>query len=501
MRAGTRRLSARHSTPGWYPQKRRSHSPSRTQARPEARRGDAGPNRPRGSRRGWAPKSAGKTSRVWRSRSRARGSRGRRTGWLISLTLGSLLGGQRRRCLLPHHQHLLQLAKAHRRCELHCQEESGAFAMHAAYGADQEPARKDTVETGGDDGVMGPDVLGAVHVLHDDSVIDHSGDDATGTRTLVKPIERGVVIVDQQDPRGVWTGLYDPAHHTLVREHGHPRSEAAGRALPQNERVRDSGCVAPDHVGRDRIGSQHIAQLEQFGKVAIFGLQFGHPRLFSLDSGELGDQALVFLAHVHQVQVIVIDRAQAGAEVGGSGLDRAQDLEHSARGCADAITLPHACSHQIEREDDQCAAGQNHTVAPQKGTLHLNATRSGGTASGVHPTPHSTVTPRNSDNSSSALPAPITTAVSGSSASVTGNPTSSRSSTSRLRSRAPPPASIMPLSIMSEASSGGVRSSAMRTDSIICRTGSWSASRISSSVISISFGTPATRSRPRISMV
>src|ERR1019366_4095832 len=54
---------------------------------------------------------------------------------------------------------------------------------------------------------------------------------------------------------------------------------------------------------------------------------------------------------------------------------------------------------------------------------------------------------------------------------------------------------------MSEASSGEVRSSAIRTDSTTWRTGSISASRISSSVISIVFGTPATRSRPLISMV
>src|SRR5215831_20182253 len=132
--------------------------------------------------------------------------------------------------------------------------------MHAAYGADQEPAWKDTVETRGDDGVMGLDVLGAVYVLHDDSVIDQPGDDAAGTRTLVEPIERGVMIVDQQDPRGVGTGLYDPAHHAFVREHGHPGSESAGRALPQNERVRYSGCVAPDHVGRDRVRSQRVPQ-------------------------------------------------------------------------------------------------------------------------------------------------------------------------------------------------------------------------------------------------
>src|SRR5262245_47787956 len=71
------------------------------------------------------------------------------------------------------------------------------------------------------------------------------------------------------------------------------------------------------------------------------------------------------------------------------------------------------------------------------------------------------------DNSSSALPAPITTAVNGSSATTTGSPVSSRNKTSRLRKSAPPPASTIPLSTISDANSGGVRSKAIRTASTI----------------------------------
>jgi hypothetical protein len=63
---------------------------------------------------------------------------------------------------------------------------------------------------------------------------------------------------------------------------------------------------------------------------------------------------------------------------------------------------------------------------------------------------------------------------------MTGRPVSSRSSTSRFFSSAPPPVSTMPLSTMSADSSGGVRSRALRTASTMALMGSARASRISS---------------------
>ena len=67
-------------------------------------------------------------------------------------------------------------------------------------------------------------------------------------------------------------------------------------------------------------------------------------------------------------------------------------------------------------------------------------------------------------------------------------------------SNAPPPASTMPLSMMSLASSGGVRSSVMCTASTIELIGSASASRASSELMVMVFGTPATKSRPLTSI-
>ena len=66
-------------------------------------------------------------------------------------------------------------------------------------------------------------------------------------------------------------------------------------------------------------------------------------------------------------------------------------------------------------------------------------------------------------------------------------------------SRAPPPASTMPCSMMSAASSGGVLSRVTFTASTMVDTGSSMASRISSVDVTIVLGRPVTRSRPRIS--
>src|SRR5205807_2681824 len=108
---------------------------------------------------------------------------------------------------------------------------------------------------------------------------------------------------------------------------------------------------------------------------------------------------------------------------------------------------------------------------------------------------------RRMSSSSSAFPAPMTTELSGSSARKTGRPVSSRKSASRFFSNAPPPASTMPRSAMSPASSGGVRSRVTLTASTMALTGSASASRISSELTVSVRGTPATRSRPLMSIV
>ena len=69
------------------------------------------------------------------------------------------------------------------------------------------------------------------------------------------------------------------------------------------------------------------------------------------------------------------------------------------------------------------------------------------------------------------------------------------SSSSPLKS-APPPVSTIPRSTTSAASSGGVRSSTLCTASTICPVTSFKASRVSSEVTRIVFGSPVTRSRP-----
>ena len=103
-------------------------------------------------------------------------------------------------------------------------------------------------------------------------------------------------------------------------------------------------------------------------------------------------------------------------------------------------------------------------------------------------------------NSSSERPEPTATQVSGESASCAGIWHSSRMRWSMPWSSAPPPARVMPRSMMSPASSGGVRSSVSLTAPTIWLTGSESASRTSAAVSMIVFGRPETMSRPRISV-
>jgi hypothetical protein len=91
-------------------------------------------------------------------------------------------------------------------------------------------------------------------------------------------------------------------------------------------------------------------------------------------------------------------------------------------------------------------------------------------------------------------------AVSGSSSTWIGSPVSWLSMSSRPRMSAPPPVITMPRSTMSDASSGGVISSARRTASTICWMGSWMASRISCECTRTVFGMPDTRSRPLTSI-
>ena len=87
-------------------------------------------------------------------------------------------------------------------------------------------------------------------------------------------------------------------------------------------------------------------------------------------------------------------------------------------------------------------------------------------------------------------PEPTATHVSGLSARCTGICVSWRSRSSRPCSSAPPPASTMPRSMMSAASSGGVLSSVDLIASMIWETGSSSARRTSSDEMTTVFGRP-----------
>ena len=98
---------------------------------------------------------------------------------------------------------------------------------------------------------------------------------------------------------------------------------------------------------------------------------------------------------------------------------------------------------------------------------------------------------------SNAIPAPRATANSGSAASLTGMPVSARILSGNPTSKEPPPARVMPRSMMSADNSGGVLSRVIFTASTMEATGSSIASRISTVLITTGRGSPVTKSRPR----
>ncbi|CDA79651.1 putative uncharacterized protein [Clostridium sp. CAG:242] len=101
---------------------------------------------------------------------------------------------------------------------------------------------------------------------------------------------------------------------------------------------------------------------------------------------------------------------------------------------------------------------------------------------------------------SRSLPVPAATQSSGFSATCTGIPVSLEISWSSPRSSAPPPVRVIPWSMMSADSSGGVRSRVVRIASSTDMTESASASRTSSGCSIMFFGRPSTRFLPLISI-
>src|SRR5271169_6096048 len=99
--------------------------------------------------------------------------------------------------------------------------------------------------------------------------------------------------------------------HTLKREHRHPRAEPAGAALTDDERARETAGVAPDNVGGDRIAAENIAQVEQLGEVAIFGLELDQAALISPQLGELGLEAFVVAPDVDQIEIVAHEAGAA----------------------------------------------------------------------------------------------------------------------------------------------------------------------------------------------
>src|SRR3954452_3706775 len=352
--------------------------------------------------------------------------------------------------------------------------------------ADRDAAREDAVDAGGQHAVAGPhlglqgDVVelqpappaGAAHHPLAAGAQDHAA-------------HRGGAVGEELD-LGIGTGDGD-----------HPADQPAGRehrlvlARPFLARVEDHGAQPrgvvdvddvdrPDAAGGRGGGAHGVPQAEHLP------LDVGQPQQAQAQDLDLLVEAPVLLeqgaAQLHPLAGVVEpfgDRRHAA----GHGAQQAQ-----AHGLQPRLAGPRPLDRQVDelahQHDDQHPAGA--------ALVHSLRTGIPG---------YRMETLRSRSMSESTLPVPSTTEASGSSASTTGRPVSSRSRWSRLRSSAPPPERTIPLSMMSADSSGGVRSRAMRTASTMVATGSASASRISSSEIVSVLGTPSTRSRPLISIL
>src|SRR5260370_36899204 len=139
--------------------------------------------------------------------------------------------------------------------------------------------------------------------------------------------------------------------------------------------MREAGRVAADHVGGDRIQAEYVLELKQLAQVPILSLEFGQTRLIAFDPGELETKMSVFLAHVNQGQVIVHDTRSAGGNVDEARADRPDDFQETERRSRGKIARVNAGRDQMKRQDKQRAAGQQHSVAPEKAASHVNSAR------------------------------------------------------------------------------------------------------------------------------
>ena len=139
--------------------------------------------------------------------------------------------------------------------------------------------------------------------------------------------------------------------------------------------MRKTGRIAADHVGGDGSQAEYVLEIEQRAQVPILGLELGQARAIARDLCKLGAQLSVLFAHVNEVHVVVHDRRDSGGEVREGRVDRTDDFQKGRLRTRGEIARMNPGRDQMERQDKQRAAGQQHPVAPEKAASHVNSAR------------------------------------------------------------------------------------------------------------------------------
>src|SRR5690606_7609047 len=283
--------------------------------------------------------------------------------------------------------------------------------------------------------------------------------------------------------------------------HGHVALDAAAAARVDRDGVLEA-LPGGDHLRGEDLVAAHPGGAEE--PLELRGLVLVEPH-----GAQLLAQPLVLPLQPVGAALLarrVADRLQRVADrpddgrrgpLHGAEHRRADSAQAAQRGVVPAAMVN---GDHRERHDEQ--RREDHAGAP--GVLHPPTSRflvrpGPSPSGGVQCLGSGTSTCRSSSKSSTHLPVPSTTESSGLSTRWMGIPVSSRSRSSRFLSSAPPPVSAIPRSMMSPDSSGGHLSRVVFTASTTALTGSSMARRTSSAEITTVFGSPLTRSRPRIS--
>ncbi|EEF24209.1 conserved hypothetical protein, partial [Ricinus communis] len=342
-------------------------------------------------------------------------------------------------------------------------------------------ARHHAAVTGGHDPVALLDRIDAAQVFQLGIGTPVAGQDGAGVGAVDHHRRARGDVGQQQDAAGAGRDAHHATDQAALIQGRIADLDAALGAGVGQAGVGEGPPAVADHAGGGHRDRRIRAQAHQRLEALVLVLQ-GQGAVTPLAHlGQLGLQPAVLAGREEVAADVVQPQARPAPGRGDGAADRLGHHVHGLAGHAVRLVLEGlAAVGQQEGDGDDGRHDQGHRRRP--GKRHLQVAE--GTFAKGHEL-SSPGAPRGASRAilayasvdsrtpfihfgcSSTLPQPRATHDSGSSATVTGRPVWSRISASRPRSSAPPPVSMMPLSAMSLASSGGVASRATFTASTI----------------------------------